>query len=57
MTYGRLINDDKVYIIYNTPWVKPSPLDYVEQELISINKADIDSVTVTSPKRGLYAGF
>jgi hypothetical protein len=50
MTYGRLINDDKVYIIYNPPWIKPSPLDYVEQELISINKADINSVTVTSPK-------
>ena len=50
MAYGRLINDDRVYIIYNPPWVKPSPFDYVEQELISINKADINSVTVTSPK-------
>jgi hypothetical protein len=50
MTYGRLINDDKVYIIYNPPWIKQSPLDYVEQELISVNKADINSVTVTSLK-------
>ena len=49
MAYGRLINDDKVYIIYNTPWIKPSPLDYIEQELISIDKADINSVTITSP--------
>ena len=49
MAYGRLINDDKVYIIYNPPWVKQSPLDYIEQELISINKADINSVTITLP--------
>jgi hypothetical protein len=49
MAYGRLINDDKVYIIYNPPWIKSSPLDYIETELISVNKADISSVTVTSP--------
>ena len=53
MTYARLINDDKVYIIYNAPWIKSSPLDYIEQELISINKADINSVTVTSSE-GAY---
>jgi hypothetical protein len=53
MAYGKLLNDDKVYIIYNTPWVKSSPLDYVQQELISANKADIESVTVTSPS-GVY---
>jgi len=49
MAYGRLINDDKVYIIYNPPWIKSSPLDYIETELISVNKADISWVTVTSP--------
>jgi len=48
--YGRLIGDDKVYVIYNPPWVKSSPLDYIDTELILINKADIESVTVTSPK-------
>lgn len=47
--YGRLINDDKVYIIYNPPWVRSSPLDYIETELISLNKADIASVSVTLP--------
>jgi len=49
MAYARLINDDKVYIIYNTPWIRQSPLDYVEQELISADKANIDAVTITSP--------
>jgi hypothetical protein len=49
MAYARLINDDKVYIIYNTPWIRQSPLDYVEQELISVDKANIDAVTITSP--------
>ncbi|MCX5632355.1 MAG: DUF4340 domain-containing protein [Phycisphaerae bacterium] len=49
MAYGRLVNDNKVYVIYNPPWVKQSPLEYIEQELISADKANIDSVTVTSP--------
>jgi hypothetical protein len=49
MAYGRLINDNKVYVIYNPPWVKSSPLEYAEQELISADKANIDSVTVISP--------
>lgn len=49
MAYGRLINDNKVYVIYNTPWVKSSPLDYVEQELITVNRASIDTITVKLP--------
>ncbi|MGB8227246.1 MAG: DUF4340 domain-containing protein, partial [Sedimentisphaerales bacterium] len=49
MAYGRLVNDNKVYVIYNPPWVKSSPMEYIEQELISADKANIDSVTVTSP--------
>jgi len=49
MAYGRLVNDNKVYVIYNPPWVKSSPMEYVEQELISADKANIDSVTVTLP--------
>jgi hypothetical protein len=47
--YGRLFNDDKVYIIGNPPWIRQSPLDYVEQELISVDKTNIDTVTVASP--------
>jgi hypothetical protein len=47
MAYGRLVGDSKVYVIYNVPWVKSSPLDYIEQELISVGKSDINSVTVT----------
>jgi hypothetical protein len=49
MAYGRLVNDNKVYVIYNPPWVKSSPMEYIEQELISADKANIDSVTVTLP--------
>ncbi len=47
--YGRLFNDDKVYIIGNPPWIKSSPLDYVEQELLSVDKTNIDTVTIVSP--------
>ncbi len=49
MAYARLVNDNKVYIIYNAPWIKSSPLDYIDTELISVDKADISWVTVTSP--------
>ncbi len=47
MAYGRLVNDNKVYVIYNVPWVKSSPLDYIEKELLTVEKSDIGSVTVT----------
>ena len=50
MAYGRLVNDNKVYVIYNPPVVNQSPIEYIEQGLVSVNKADIESVTVSTPK-------
>jgi hypothetical protein len=47
--YGRLINDNKVYVLDNVPWPGVSPLEYIDRQLITVNKADIASVTVTSP--------
>jgi hypothetical protein len=52
--YVRLISNDKalsdkVYVTSNVPWIKDSAMDYIDQELISINREDINSVTVTSP--------
>lgn len=49
MAYGRLVNDNKVYVVYNMPWIKNSPMEYIDAELIAVNKADINSVTVTLP--------
>lgn len=50
MAYGRLVNDNKVYVIYNTPAVQQSPMEFIEQELVSADKANIESVTVSTPK-------
>ena len=49
MYYGRLVNDNKVYVMDNVPWPGVSPFEYIDRQLIAVNKADIASVTVTSP--------
>ena len=49
MSYARLVNSDEVYTVDKTPWVKSSAIEYTNQELLTINKADIASVTVSSP--------
>jgi len=47
--YGRLINDSKVYVMDNVPWPGASPVEYINKELVILNKAEIASVTVKSP--------
>jgi len=52
-TYVRLISadkalSDKVYVASNVPQIGSRPVDYIEQELISVNREDINSVTVSS---------
>ncbi len=49
-TYVRLLPDDKVYAVQNTPWIRTGAMDYIEQELISVKREDIESVTVGSAK-------
>jgi len=53
-TYVRLLSKDsavsnKVYVASNIPWFSTGAMDYVEKNLISIKRDDIESVTVTSP--------
>ncbi|NIP28526.1 MAG: DUF4340 domain-containing protein [Phycisphaerae bacterium] len=53
-TYVRLISDDKVasdkvYVTSNVPFIKSQATDYIEQELVSVNRDDINSVTVSYP--------
>lgn len=52
-TYVRLVSSDKassdkVYVASNVPRIKSQAMDYIEQELISVNRDDINSVTVSS---------
>ena len=46
--YIRLLPGDKVYAAQNTPWIRTRAMDYIEQELISVKREDIESVTVSS---------
>ncbi|MHC4640881.1 MAG: DUF4340 domain-containing protein [Planctomycetota bacterium] len=57
-TYVRLVSgdkvlSDKVYVTSSAPWIKAGAMDYIEQELISVNRDDVNSVTVSS-KTGEY---
>lgn len=48
-TYVRLVASDKVYVASQVPWVKSRTVDYIDQKLVSIERGDIESVTVISP--------
>ena len=48
-TFVRLVSSDKVYVASQTPWIKSQAMDYIDQDLISMEREDIESVTATSP--------
>lgn len=53
-TYVRLLAGDpqlsnKVYLSPNVPWFGSGPTSYLNQELISVKREDIESVTLSSP--------
>lgn len=47
--YVRLVGQDAVYLTDNAPWFQSTPLEYVNQELTSVSRDDVNSVTVTTP--------
>lgn len=47
-TYVRLASNDKVYVAPSLPWLSGMAMSYVEQELVSVKRDDIVSVTVSS---------
>jgi len=47
-TYVRLASSDKVYVAPSMPWLGGTAMSYIEQELISVKREDIVSVTVSS---------
>jgi len=54
LSYGRLVNDKKVYVLANVPWIRSDAVEYTNQELIYIKKENIDWAAVTSPD-GAYS--
>ena len=48
-SYVRLASSDKVYVTLQRPWIGSEAMNYIDQQLISINRDDIESVTVSGP--------
>lgn len=48
-TYVRLATSDAVYVAPSMPWIADTAMNYIDQELISVKRDDIVSVTVSSP--------
>ena len=45
--YIRRVDDNKVYIMAaQVPWIKKSPIEYVDQQLTNVKREDIELVTV-----------
>lgn len=48
-SYVRLASDDAVYLAESAPWFRSTALEYVDQEIASVEQADVNNVTVTTP--------
>jgi hypothetical protein len=48
-SYVRLATSDKVYVAPEVPWLRSGAIDYIDQELITAARDNIESVTVISP--------
>jgi hypothetical protein len=49
-SYVRLATSDAVYVAPTMPWIADTAMNYIEQELMSVKREDIESVTVSSSK-------
>ncbi|MGR3175333.1 MAG: DUF4340 domain-containing protein [Candidatus Scalindua sp.] len=47
-TFVRLIPGNKVYVTLEHPWIKDQALNYIDRELVSVDRKNIESVTVSS---------
>ncbi|MHC4572143.1 MAG: DUF4340 domain-containing protein, partial [Planctomycetota bacterium] len=47
-SYVRLASSDKVYVTSEAPRIRNGAMDYIDEELITISRDDIESVTVAS---------
>ena len=52
-SYVRLLPGDEVYVTMQSPWIRSRAVEYVDQEILSVKREDIASVTVAS-KDGEY---
>ncbi|MDR4505244.1 MAG: DUF4340 domain-containing protein [Candidatus Scalindua sp.] len=48
-SFVRMLPGDKVYVSLERPWIKDQVMDYIDTEILSLAREDIESVTVQSP--------
>jgi len=53
-SYARLIDNNKVYLCENVPYIRTGAMDYIDQQLISVKEENITSVTVTDANGRTY---
>ncbi len=49
-TYVREASSHDVYLTNDSPWIRTRALDYVNQEIASVKREDVNTVTVTTPQ-------
>jgi len=49
-SYVRRASEDPVYLAPSVPWFRSGALEYVNQEIVSIEREDVNAVTVTTPE-------
>jgi len=47
-TYVRLTSDDTVFLARSVPWFRDKALDYINQEIATVKREDVNAVTVTT---------
>lgn len=53
-TFVRLISDDRVYLTLDRQYLPADPISYVDQNLIAVERENIDSVKVADKQNGTY---
>jgi len=48
--YVRRATEDEVYLAPDLPWFRSGAVDYVDQEIVSADREDVNSVIVTTPE-------
>lgn len=51
-SYVRLLSSNDVYLATDVPWLRSSPMDYIDKELLKVDAGKIVRVTVTGPQSG-----
>ncbi len=51
--FVRMVPGDRVYATLDRPWIKDQPMDYVDRNIVTVDRKEIESVIVSS-SNGTY---